>query len=189
MFRGWFYGCANRAVSMPHNGSSTERLRLSSSSGFCKERCPPKVAASSGRVRLRVAIDRRQYIARVALPTMGIVCSRRPDAVRRPSCGVRCVARLVLRSRGLVAPRPALPRCRMRLVARDAVMNAEVYRDEGGFWFARIEEDTGAPEGAGFSAVYRRQALPVPPSATQSAAEAALRCALERESRWPHGRR
>jgi hypothetical protein len=53
-------------------------------------------------------------------------------------------------------------------------MKAEVYRDNAGFWMARIEEDASTPENRGIGRVYRRQMLPVAPSASKAEAEAAL---------------
>ena len=64
-------------------------------------------------------------------------------------------------------------------------MKAEVYRDNAGFWMARIEEDASTPE----NRVYRRQMLPVAPSASKAEAEAALRRVMSREARCPHGHR
>lgn len=84
---------------------------------------------------------------------------------------------------------PALHRGWSRLVARDLVMKAEVYRDNAGFWMARIEEDASTPENRGIGRVYRRQMLPVAPSASKAEAEAALRRVMSREARCPHGHR
>lgn len=87
------------------------------------------------------------------------------------------------------------PRCRAtavlpRSLARDVVMKAEVYRDNAGFWMARIEEDASTPENRGIGRVYRRQMLPVAPSASKAEAEAALRRVMSREARCPrHGHR
>lgn len=68
-------------------------------------------------------------------------------------------------------------------------MKAEVYRDNAGFWMARIEEDASTPENRGIGRVYRRQMLPVAPSASKAEAEAALRRVMSREARCPHGHR
>ena len=68
-------------------------------------------------------------------------------------------------------------------------MKAEVYRDNVGFWMARIEEDASAPENRGIGSVYRRQMLPVAPTASRAEAEAALRRVMSREARCPHGHR
>ncbi len=68
-------------------------------------------------------------------------------------------------------------------------MRAEVYRDSAGFWAARIEEDAIMPENRGIGAVYRRQTLPVAPSASREEAEAALLSAMIREARCPNGHR
>lgn len=65
-------------------------------------------------------------------------------------------------------------------------MKAEVYRDNAGFWMARIEEDASTPENRGIGRVYRRQMLPVAPSASKAEAEAALRRVMSREARCPH---
>lgn len=174
---------------MPRNGSSTGRLWFSLSRGGNEERCPPEAATSNGRVKLQAAIDRRQYSAHAALPALGIVCNRRSDAIRHPSYDRCRPSGVVVRSRGLVASHPALHRGWTRLVARDLVMKAEVYRDNAGFWMARIEEDASTPENRGIGRVYRRQMLPVAPSASKAEAEAALRRAMSREARCPHGHR
>lgn len=68
-------------------------------------------------------------------------------------------------------------------------MRAQVYRDEAGFWMARIEEQPANPENRGIVAVYRRQALPVPASATREQAEHALRLLMSREARCRNGYR
>lgn len=68
-------------------------------------------------------------------------------------------------------------------------MKADIFRDESGFWHARIEEDEGAPENRGVGAVYRRRLLPVPPSASYEEAREALRRIMSREARCRHGRR
>ena len=175
---------------MPRNGSSTGRLWFSLSRGGNEERCPPEAATSNGRVKLQAAIDRRQYSAHAALPALGIVCNRRSDAIRHPSYDRCRPSGGVVRSRGLVASHPALHRGWTRLVARDLVMKAEVYRDNAGFWMARIEEDASTPENRGIGRVYRRQMLPVAPSASKAEAEAALRRVMSREARCPrHGHR
>lgn len=155
----------------------------------CEERCPPEAATSNGRVKLQGAIDRRQYSAHAALPALGIVCNRRSDANRHPPYGCCRPAWVVVRSCGLVASHSALHRGWSRLVARDLVMKAEVYRDNAGFWMARIEEDASTPENRGIGRVYRRQMLPVAPSASKAEAEAALRRVMSREARCPHGHR
>ena len=103
-----------------------------------------------------------------------------------------CVQRasLAMRKRRLVASRSALRRGWARSLARDVVMKAEVYRDNAGFWMARIEEDASTPENRGIGRVYRRQMLPVAPSASKAEAEAALRRVMSREARCPrHGHR
>ena len=174
---------------MPRNVSSSARLRLSLSRGCCEERCPPGVAAPNGRVKWGLPIDRRQYSAHAALEALGIVCFRCSDANRNPSYDRCRPSGLVVRSRGLVASHPALRRGWSRLVARDLVMKAEVYRDNAGFWMARIEEDASTPENRGIGRVYRRQMLPVAPSASKAEAEAALRRVMSREARCPHGHR
>ena len=174
---------------MPRNVSSTARLRLSLSRGCCEERCPPGVAAPNGRVKWGLPIDRRQYSAHAALAALGFVCFRCSDANRHPPYGRCRPSVLVVRSRGLVASHPALHRGWSRLVARDLVMKAEVYRDNAGFWMARIEEDASTPENRGIGRVYRRQMLPVAPSASKAEAEAALRRVMSREARCPHGHR
>lgn len=175
---------------MPRNGSSTARLRLSLSRGCCEERCPPGVAAPNGRVKWGLPIDRRQYSAHAALPALGIVCARGSHHVgNHPGA---CVQRasLAMRKRRLVASRSALRRGWARSLARDVVMKAEVYRDNAGFWMARIEEDASTPENRGIGRVYRRQMLPVAPSASKAEAEAALRRVMSREARCPrHGHR
>lgn len=74
-------------------------------------------------------------------------------------------------------------------MACDLVMKAEVYRDNAGFWMARIEEDVNTPENRDIGTVYRRQMLPVAPSASRAEAEAALRRVMSRETRCPHGHR
>lgn len=124
-----------------------------------------------------------------ALPALGIVCNRRSDAIRHPSYDRCRPSGVVVRSRGLVASHPALHRGWTRLVARDLVMKAEVYRDNAGFWMARIEEDASTPENRGIGRVYRRQMLPVAPSVSKAEAEAALRRVMSREARCPHGHR
>lgn len=69
-------------------------------------------------------------------------------------------------------------------------MRASVYRDEAGFWMAHIEEQSDNPENRGIGAVYRRQVLPVPASATRDEAEHALRMLMSREARCrKHGHR
>ena len=98
-------------------------------------------------------------------------------------------ADLAMREHGLVASHSALHRDRSRSVACDLVMKAEVYRDNAGFWLARIEEDVNTPENRGIGTVYRRQMLPVAPSASRAEAEAALRRVMSRETRCPHGHR
>ena len=175
---------------MPRNGSSTARLRLSLSRGGCEERCPHGVAAPNGLVNQRTQIDRGQHITHAALAALGIVCFRRSDALRHPSHGSRRTSHVAMRSRGLVASRSALRRGWARSLARDVVMKAEVYRDNAGFWMARIEEDASTPENRGIGRVYRRQMLPVAPSASKAEAEAALRRVMSREARCPrHGHR
>lgn len=108
---------------------------------------------------------------------------------RHPPYGCCRPAWVVVRSCGLVASNSALHRGWSRLVARDLVMKAEVYRDNAGFWMARIEEDASTPENRGIGRVYRRQMLPVAPSASKAEAEAALRRVMSREARCPHGHR
>lgn len=68
-------------------------------------------------------------------------------------------------------------------------MKAGIYRDGVGFWMARIEEDASTPESSQVGKVYRRQMLPVAPSASREEAEAALRRIMSREARCPHGYR
>lgn len=68
-------------------------------------------------------------------------------------------------------------------------MRAHVYRDEAGFWMAHIEEQADSPEGRGIGAVYRRQTLPVPATATREQAEHALRMLMSREARCRNGHR
>ena len=174
---------------MPRNGSSTARLRLLLSRGGCEERCPPGVAAPNGRVKWGLPNDNRQYSAHAALPALGIVCFRRARHDGHSAHGSCRPSHLALRPRGLVASHPALRRGWARLVARDLVMKAEVYRDNAGFWMARIEEDASTPENRGIGRVYRRQMLPVAPSASKAEAEAALRRVMSREARCPHGHR
>lgn len=53
-------------------------------------------------------------------------------------------------------------------------MKAEVYRDNAGFWMARIEEDASTPENRGIGRVYRRQMLPVAPSASKGGSRSGL---------------
>lgn len=173
---------------MPRNGSCSMRLRFSLPRGN-EERCPPEAATSNGRVKLQPAIDRRQYSAHAALAALGIECNLCSDAFWHPSYGRCRPSGVVVRSRGLVASHPALHRGWSRLVARDLVMKAEVYRDNAGFWMARIEEDASTPENRGIGRVYRRQMLPVAPSASKAEAEAALRRVMSREARCPHGHR
>lgn len=127
----------------------------------CEERCPPEAATSNGRVKLQGAIDRRQYSAHAALPALGIVCNRRSDANRHPPYGCCRPAWVVVRSCGLVASHSALHRGWSRLVARDLVMKAEVYRDNAGFWDGAHR---GRREHAGKPG--HRQGLP-PPDATR----------------------
>lgn len=125
-----------------------------------------------------------------ALAALGFVCFRCSDANRHPSYDRCRHSGLVVRSRGLVASHPALRRGWSRLVAHDLVMKAEVYRDNAGFWMARIEEDASTPENRGIGRVYRRQMLPVAPSASRAEAESALRRVMSREARCPrHGHR
>lgn len=114
--------------------------------------------------------------------------------IMRPRCRATAVIPRDYNSRcrvdaKLVASHPALHRGWSRLVARDLVMKAEVYRDNAGFWMARIEEDASTPENRGIGRVYRRQMLPVAPSASKAEAEAALRRVMSREARCPHGHR
>lgn len=174
---------------MSRNGSSPARLRRSLWRGCCKERCPPGVAAPNGRAKLRTAIDRRQYSAHAALAALGFICFRRSDALWRSAYGRSSPSNHALRSGGLVASHPAIHRDWARRMARDLVMKAEVYRDNAGFWMARIEEDASTPENRGIGRVYRRQMLPVAPSASRAEAEAALRRVMSREARCPHGHR
>ena len=175
---------------MPRNGSSTARLRLSLSRGCCEERCPPGVAAPNGRVKWGLPIDRRQYSAHAALEALGIVCACCSHHVGNHPGACMQRASLAMRNRGLVASHPALRRGWARLVARDLVMRAYVYRDEHGFWMAHIEETNYSPENSGVVALYRRVVLPVPLSATKEEAEAALRRVMSREARCPrHGHR
>lgn len=175
---------------MPRNVSSTARLRLSLSRGCCEERCPPGVAAPNGRVKLQAAIDRRQYSAHAALEALGIVCARGSHHVGNHPGACMQRASLAMRNRGLVASHPNLRRGWARSLARDVVMKAEVYRDNAGFWMARIEEDASTPENRGIGRVYRRQMLPVAPSASRAEAESALRRVMSREARCPrHGHR
>lgn len=68
-------------------------------------------------------------------------------------------------------------------------MKAGIYRDSSGFWMAHIEEDARTPENPQIGKVYRRQTLPVAPSASREEAEAALRRIMSREARCPHGHR
>ena len=68
-------------------------------------------------------------------------------------------------------------------------MRAQVYRDTEGFWVARIEEQPDNPENRGTGAVYRRQVLPVPASATREEAEHALSLLMSREARRSNGYR
>lgn len=174
---------------MPRNGSSTGRLWFSLSRGGNEERCPPEAATSNGRVKLQAAIDRRQYSAHAALEALGIVCARGSHHVgNHPGARMQRAA-LAMRKRRLVASRSALRRGWARYLARDVVMKAEVYRDNAGFWMARIEEDASTPENRGIGRVYRRQMLPVAPSASKAEAEAALRRVMSREARCPHGHR
>ncbi len=150
--------------------------------------CPPGVAAPNGRVKGAYQLtedsiarmprwQRWALYAFAALTLTGIL----PYGRCRPSG-------LVVRSRGLVASHPALHRGWSRLVARDLVMKAEVYRDNAGFWMARIEEDEHAGKPG------HRQGLP-PPDATrrtigeQGGSKAALRRVMSREARCPHGHR
>lgn len=174
---------------MPRNGSSTGRLRFSFSRGCCEERCPPEAATSNGRVKWGLPIDRRQYSAHAALEALGIVCACCSHHVGNHPGACMQRASLAMRNRGLVASRSALRRGWARSLARDVVMKAEVYRDNAGFWMARIEEDASTPENRGIGRVYRRQMLPVAPSASKAEAEAALRRVMSREARCPHGHR
>lgn len=64
-------------------------------------------------------------------------------------------------------------------------MKAHVFKDPDGFWAARIEEQ---PDREGFGGVWRRQTLPVPPSASASQAADALARLLDDERRR-HGLR
>lgn len=174
---------------MPRNGSSTGRLRFSLSRGGSEERCPPEAATSNGRVKWGLPIDRRQYSAHAALPALGIVCACCSHHVGNHPGSCMQRASLAMRKRGLVASRSAIRRGWARSLARDVVMKAEVYRDNAGFWMARIEEDASTPENRGIGRVYRRQMLPVAPSASKAEAEAALRRVMSREARCPHGHR
>lgn len=173
---------------MPRNGSYSTRLQLSLPRG-CKEGCPPGVAAPNGRVKRGLPIDRRQYSAHAALAALGIVCARGSHHVgNHPGARMQRAA-LAMRKRRLVASHPNLRRGWARSLARDVVMKAEVYRDGAGFWMARIQEDDSTPENRGIGTVYRRQMLPVAPSASRAEAEAALRRVMSREARCPHGHR
>lgn len=64
-------------------------------------------------------------------------------------------------------------------------MRAHVFKDPDGFWAARIEE---RPAREGFGGVWRRQTLPVPPSASASQAADSLARLLDDERRR-HGLR
>lgn len=119
----------------------------------------------------------------------GVVCARGSHHVWNHPGACMQRASLAMRKRGLVASRSALCRGWARSLARDVVMKAEVYRDNAGFWMARIEEDASTPENRGIGRVYRRQMLPVAPSASKAEAEAALRRVMSREARCPHGHR
>ena len=136
---------------MPRNGSYSTRLQLSLPRG-CKRmpaRCCSTERACRGAYQLTedsiARMPRWQrwaLYAFAALTLTGIL----PYGRCRPSG-------LVVRSRGLVASHPALHRGWSRLVARDLVMKAEVYRDNAGFWMARIEgrrarRKTGASAGS-----------------------------------------
>lgn len=68
-------------------------------------------------------------------------------------------------------------------------MRAEVYRDAGGFWAARIEDEASSPEERRAGRVYMRRTLPVPASATREEAESALRRIMSREARCANGHR
>lgn len=62
-------------------------------------------------------------------------------------------------------------------------------RDADGFWTAYIEEDAGTPESRRFGSVRRREALPVPMSATREEAERAFVRLMSREARCRYGHR
>lgn len=68
-------------------------------------------------------------------------------------------------------------------------MKADLFRDESGFWMARIEVDASTPENKGTREPYRYKTLPVDPLASRAEAEAALRRVMSREARCPHGHR
>ncbi len=59
-------------------------------------------------------------------------------------------------------------------------MRVHVFKDQDGFWSARIEEDSAQGCVGG---VWRRQTLPVPPSASASQAADALARLLDDERR------
>lgn len=59
-------------------------------------------------------------------------------------------------------------------------MRAHVFRDQDGFWAARIEDE---PAQGGVGGVWRRQTLPIPPSASAAQAADALARLLDDERR------
>lgn len=64
-------------------------------------------------------------------------------------------------------------------------MKAHVFKDPDGFWVARVEE---VPASGSIGGVWRRQTLPLPPSATAAQAAEALGRVLDAE-RGRHGLR
>lgn len=114
-----------------------------------KKDARPKRQLRTGVSNCRAQLTEDSIARMAALPALGIVCNRRSDANRHPPYGCCRPAWVVVRSCGLVASHSALHRGWSRLVARDLVMKAEVYRDNAGFWMARIEEDASTPENRG----------------------------------------
>lgn len=184
----WYHECQNRAAQALCSVSGAGTPLRRRANGY-KERCPYEAVTSSGRVKLRTAIDIRQFSASSTLEEMGCLRFSCSHHEWNPPHGRCRAADICVRHGWLVASHPALHRGWARLVARDLVMRAEVYRDSAGFWMARIEEDANAPESKGIGTVCRCQALPVTPSASRAEAEAALRRVMSREARCPNGHR
>lgn len=58
-------------------------------------------------------------------------------------------------------------------------MKARIYKDEDGFWMAHIQEQ---PASSGSDAVFVRQLIPVPPSASAAQAAEALARLIDRRN-------
>ena len=99
----------------------------------------------------------------------------------------RCAAPVVQMRRCENARMAAKKDARPKRQLRTGVSNCRAQLTEDSI--ARIEEDASTPENRGIGRVYRRQMLPVAPSASKAEAEAALRRVMSREARCPHGHR